>query len=136
MFFGGFELAPIFPQLRRNEIEIHRAVQIGFVVHLWDFLRRFFLFRFRLDRERGQPVLVECPASFKRATAQLDVVLLVPGKVSERKRVFRGAHHAQITLDARTKPHTGFSRTLGDNRFYQRMTDKKLRDRFRFFCRH
>ncbi len=40
VLFGRFELAAVLSQLRRNEIEIDRAIQIGFIAHLWNFLQR------------------------------------------------------------------------------------------------
>ena len=116
VLFGRFEFAAVLSQLRRNEIEIDRAIQIGFIAHLWNFLQRSFLFRFRINWNRSEPVFVERPASLQRAAAHLDVVFLVPGEISKRKRVFRRRDHSQIALHSRTQSHARFGRTLRDDR--------------------
>src|SRR5262245_15532468 len=59
MLFSGFELATVFPQLRRNEIEIDRAIQIGFVAYARNFAWRFFLLRVRINWDRGEAVFIE-----------------------------------------------------------------------------
>ena len=63
-------------------------------------------------------------------------MLLISGEVGERKRIFRPAHYAQIALNAGTQPHARFGGALRNDRFHQRMSDKKLRDRVRLFRRH
>src|SRR5437016_1507249 len=83
MFFRGFELAAIFPHLRRNEIKIESAIELCFITHFWNLRRRLLLFLgFRIWRQRRETVFVQSPAALQRAAAQLDVVFLVPGEIS------------------------------------------------------
>src|ERR1043166_8293934 len=135
MFLCSFELAAVFSQLRRDEIEIDRSIEFGFIAHLWNFLNRPFLFRGRdavLRRPVGaarrpyhfrlwnwrQSVLVERPTSFKGAAAQFDVVILVAGEISKRKRIFGRAHNSQITLHSGAKSYARFGWALSDDRFH------------------
>jgi hypothetical protein len=63
-------------------------------------------------------------------------VFLVPGEISERKRVFRRRDHSQIALHSRTQPHARFGRALCDDGFDQRMGNEEFRNGFRFLCCH
>ena len=58
IFSRRFEFAAVFPQLRRNKIEIDRVVEIGFVAHVWNFFFWPFLLRFRIDGNEREPVFV------------------------------------------------------------------------------
>ena len=103
---------------------------------LWNFAWRSFLLRLRIKWNRSEPVFIQRPTSSQRAAAHLDVVFLVPGEISERKRVFRRRDHSQIALNSRTQPHARFGRAFCDNGFNQRMGNEELRNGFRFLCRH
>ena len=100
MFFGGFEFAAVLSQFRRHEIESKRAVQIRFVANRWNLPRQLLFFGLRIRRQLRQPVFVQRPAALEGATAHLDVVFLAPGKIIERKRIFRRTDHTQIALNS------------------------------------
>src|ERR1700737_3062517 len=99
MFFGSFKFSAVFPQLRRNKIEVERAIKTSFISNFRNRNLRFFLARFRIDRRGSKPILVERPTALQRATAHLDVVLFAAGEVVEREWVLGRAHDAQIALD-------------------------------------
>ena len=139
MVFGRLEFAAVFAQLRRNKIEIERAIQVPFHPRTAEFsaVRLFspgpLLW---IGRQRRKPIFIQGPTAFQRAAAHLDVVLLAAGKVIERERIFGRADHAQIALNAGAQSHARFGRALRDDRFDQRMLDKKFRDRVRLLGRH
>ena len=81
-----------------------------------------------------EPIFVQGPAALQRAVPQDDVVLLASGKITEGKRIFRRANHAQVGLDAGAQPHARFGRAARDNALDERMPNKKLSDLFRRLC--
>src|SRR4029077_8503814 len=89
------ELAAVFPELWRNVIKIDSVIEFDLVTNL-----RYGRYRFcdrpsgsdlclRIGRQRREAIFIQGPAAFKRAAAQLDVVLLVPGKIDEGERILR-----------------------------------------------
>ena len=96
----------------------------------------FFFFALRINGNDCEPVFIERPAPLQCAAAHLDVVFLVAGEISERKRVFRRRDHSQIALHSRTQPHARFCWALCDDGFDQRMGNEKFCNGFRFLCCH
>jgi len=96
----GFDLAAVFPELRRHEVEPERAVKFRFVADLRNLLRGPFFVFGRSFFRGGETVFVQRPAALQRAVAEDDVVFLAPGEIAERKGIFRAAHDPQIGLDA------------------------------------
>ena len=110
VFFCRFKFTAVLAELRRDEIEIERAIQLGFVAHLRNL--RSFPFPLRIRWQRPEAIFIQRPAAFERAIAHLDVVLLVAGKIVEGKRIFCRADNAQIALDSGAKPRTRFRGSL------------------------
>src|SRR6266436_6684948 len=105
MFFRRLEFAAVFAQLRRNEIEIERAIKSSFVANARNPDGRSFLSRSGIGRSWGEMVFVQRPSALQRAAAHLDVVLFAAGEVIQRKRIFRQTDDTQVALDPGTKPH-------------------------------
>ena len=114
MFFRRVEFAGVFAQLRRNEIEIERAIKSSFVANPRNLDGRSFLSRSGIGRSRRETIFVQRPTALQRAAAHLDVVLFAAGEVIQRKRIFSQTDDAQVALDPGAKPHTRLGRSLRD----------------------
>ena len=91
---------------------------------------------FGIRRSFTEPILIQRPAALQRPAPHLDVVLLAPGKIIKRERIFRRCHHPQVALNSRAQSHARFRRPVRDDRFSERMLDKHRRDFRRRIGRH
>ena len=129
------EFAAVFAQLRRDVIQTERAIEIGSRRESSESFELAAMPRFgvrRSVRRRSgaavaEAIFVQRPAALQRATPDDDVVLLAPGKIIQRKRIFRRAHHPQIALNAGTQSHARLRRALRDDRFDERMLNETSR---------
>src|ERR1700730_17552806 len=128
VFFSRFEFAAVLAQLRRNKIEIDRAIELGFIADLRNFDCRSFLARFWVRSQWRETILIKRPAAFESTVPHLDIVLLAASEVVESKWIFRGTDHTQFALNAGAKSHACLGRSLRDDRFDERMFDKEFRD--------
>ena len=132
------EFSAVLPQLRRDVIELERAVEIGFLA---DDRNRLFPGRDAalrrpvsaarrpyLNWRLAEPVFVQRPAALQGAVSHHDVVLLASGKIIERERIFRRTDHAQVALNSRAQTDARFGWPLRDDGFDQRMSDERSRD--------
>ena len=123
------DFAAILAQLRRNEIKIERTIEFRFITDRRNFFAGFF---FCVSVVGGcETIFVQCPAALERAIPQHDVVLLAAREITESERIFRAAHNAQISLDARAQTHTRLGCATRDDIFHERMTGEDFRDRLR-----
>ena len=118
------KLAAVLAQLRRDVIQIERAIQFRLFADRWNLLRRLLLLCFRIRWRFAEPIFIQRPAALQGPASDLDVVLLAPRKIIESERIFRRRDNAQVTLNSRAQTHTRFRRPLGDDRFDQRMLNE------------
>jgi len=91
---------------------------------------------FGIDWRLTEPIFVQGPAALQRPAPHLDVMLLAPGKIIQRERIFRRCHHPQVALNSRAQSYARFRRPVRDDRLSERMLDKHGRDFRRRIGRH
>ena len=118
----GLDLAFVLAQFGVNEVEIQRAVELGFIVHGRDDGR------IGMIRHGGEGILIEGPAARQGTLADDDVVLLAAGKVHQREGEFLAGDSAEIALHAVRGVHAGFGGAFGDDAHDEGKLNKRFDD--------
>ena len=87
---GGFDLAAVLAQFRRDPRQAERGVDVLFAGPG----------HYHAIGQAGQAVLVQTQAERNRAIAQRDVVALGAGEILKRGALLRGRHEPEIRLQA------------------------------------
>lgn len=109
-FFGGFELAQIFPQFGWDEVEAELLEDFGFVATGDE---EFGIAGFFLGSE--QAVFVESEATFDGAVTHDDVVLLAAREIHLGEGKFAVGHDAEVGLEATFQQDAGFGFAFGQD---------------------
>src|SRR4051812_41455621 len=78
---GGFKFTAVLAQLRRDVIEIERAIEFFFVTDGRDVALRRPVDPAIRPYDRSEPIFVHRPTALKGAAAHDDVMLLTPSKI-------------------------------------------------------
>ena len=105
------DLAAVLAQLRLDELQAERAVNILFLMHLGSL--RFFI-------NRIQPVFVQRPSRLQRQRTQSHIVLLGTGEILEGKRKLRVLHRSQVAVNPVFQTHRSFRIPAGNHRIHLR----------------